>query len=185
MRGSFRSGPQSSRPTVASLSCVQVFTGAAPCQVVDSEEEPEDGEEEVGRSFSNGHKRLALLAGTVDKLAMGALIRQVVVARGTLIRQQEEQWWPPAACCSWPALMFKLLHHPIFRISACNQASPLLAVHTWWPRLQCVGAARVCRPQTPHSSRRDMLSGRLQSVRGLAVLPVLQIIDFLRSPPLR
>ena len=49
--------------TVAPLSCVQVFTGGAQCQVVDSEEEPEDGEEEVGRPLQNGHVCLALLAG--------------------------------------------------------------------------------------------------------------------------
>ena len=51
---SFTSGPQSSCPHSGTPVRVQVFTGGAQCQVVDSEEEPEDGEEEVGRPFHMG-----------------------------------------------------------------------------------------------------------------------------------
>lgn len=47
-------GQKQAAHTAAPLSCVQVFTGGAFCQMVDSEEEPEDGEEEVGRSSKNG-----------------------------------------------------------------------------------------------------------------------------------
>ena len=163
--------------TVAPLSVVQVFTGGAQCQVVDSEEEPEDGEEEVGRPCLNGYVCLAMLAGPVDMLATGGLI----LCSGANRRSSGGHWLPLVAILH---RMSGVLHHSSFRV-ACMQSRQLSlgSAHVLASAALCVSSACL-QTSRPRGSTRGMQSCRLRSVRGVAVLPTLQIVDSLRSPQL-
>ena len=163
-----RLGRNSSRPHSTPPSRVQVFTGGAPCQVVDSEEEPEDGEEEVGRPCSSGHACLALIAWA----SWHACHRHSDPPTGC----------PLAACCSWPAIS-GWSAAPCIASGVLHAIKPALSGQCTHGGLGCVvSEQRVsCRPRKPHSCRRGMMSCRLRSARGVAVLRAHQTIDFLRS----